>query len=66
MICVKAPCFDMSKNIFSPVVCMKCLSDQGNTGSLLKLDLLEKELICSKKSTKSPAEINHQHSLKLG
>ena len=66
MICVKAPCFDMSKNIFSPVVYMKCLSDQGNTGSLLKLDLLEKEVICSKKGTKSPAELNHQRSLKLG
>ena len=52
----KTACFDMSKNVCSHVMCIKCLSDQGTAGLLLNLDLYEKETICSKKNIKHPAE----------
>ena len=44
----------MSKNVFSPVMCLRHLSNQGNTGLLLNLDLFEKKTICGKKAPKPP------------
>ena len=54
---VKAPCFDMSKNVFSPIMCLRHLSNQGNTGLLLNLDLFEKKKPYVVKKHQNPRRI---------